>query len=78
MIGGEEGSAGGKGDGAAAEAGDGEGYDGVGVGKFGDVDELLDPGFCEGVKKAGTQKGLETAFDGHPDGLRLKECLECA
>ncbi len=78
VVRGEEGSARGKGDGTIAEAGDGEGYNGVGVRKFGDEDELGRGGLRKDAKDIEPQQRFETAFDGHPDGLRLKECLECA
>ena len=77
MVGGEEGSASGKRDGATAEAGDWEGDDRIGLREFGDEDELVRLSRCEGLKEVCLQEGFEAAFDGHPDGLGLKEGLEC-
>ncbi len=75
-IGGEEGSAGRKRDGGVAETVDGDARDGVGVGEFGDEDKLVRLSRHEGVKEVCAKEGLEAAFDGHPDGLGLKEGLE--
>ncbi len=44
MVGGEEGSAGGKRDGAAAQGGDWEGNDGIGVRELGNEDEFAGVG----------------------------------
>ena len=77
MVGGEEGSARGKGDGAATQCGDRDARDGVGLREFGDEDEFGGAGGFEDVKNVRMQKRFEAAFDGHPDGLGLKEGLEC-
>ena len=76
VVGGEEGSAGGKRDGAQVEAGEGQGGDGIGVQELGDEDEFLHSGGYEDAEKVRQQKRLEAAFGGHPDGLGFEEALE--
>jgi hypothetical protein len=46
------------------------------LGKFGDEKEFAGAGGCKDMKKIGPEEWFETAFNGHPDGLGLEECLE--
>ena len=76
VIGSKECSSRGERNGAVAEAGDGQRNDGVGVGEFGNVDELGCAREREGAEKVRAKQRFEAAFNRHPDGLRLKETLK--